>query len=110
MSSSKEVIKTIRVIKFSGKDADWNRWSKTFRAMSVTKGYNDVLNPKNPSIKQDLDENTMAYGDLLLACQEDLSFGIVEESTSTNFPDGDARLAWKNLKRRYKPIDGAALI
>ena len=77
MSSSKEVIKTNRVIKFSRKDKDWNRWSKTFKAMSVTKWYHEVLVPKAGASTQDKDQNTFAYGDLLIACQEDLSFGIV---------------------------------
>ena len=80
--STKEVIKTIRVIEFSGKDEDWNRWSKTFKAMSVTKGYNEVLTLKAGGGTQDADQNIMAYGDLLLACQEDLSFGIVDVEKS----------------------------
>ena len=78
--------------------------------MSVTKGYHKVLVPKAGAGTQDKDQNTLAYGDLLLACQEDLSFGIVEELVSTSFLDGDARVAWKNLKRRFKPTDRAALI
>ena len=42
-----------------------------------------------------------------LACQDDLTFGIIEESLSTDFPDGDARLAWKNLFNKFEPNTGA---
>ena len=32
-------IKTIRVLQFTGKEEDWNRWSKTFMATAAVKGY-----------------------------------------------------------------------
>ena len=90
-------IKTIRIIPFSGKEEDWNRWSKTFMATATVKGYKDVLVPIDPETPAELDDNNLAYNDLILSCQEDISFGIIDESVSTTFPNGDARVAWKNL-------------
>ena len=105
-----ESIKTIRVIPFSGKEEDWNRWSKTFLATAVAKGYREVLKPTDPTVKADAELNVQVYNDLILSCQEEVSFGIIDESVSTDFPDGDARLAWKNLKARYEPNTGAAKV
>ena len=53
------------------------------------------------------DKNINAYRDWMLACQDDVTFGIIEESVSTDFPDGDARLAWKNLFNKFEPNTGA---
>ena len=91
-------IKTIRIIPFSGKEEDWNRWSKTFLATATVKGYKDVLIPIDADVDAELEDNVLAYNDLILSCQEDISFGIIDESVSETFPDGDARLAWKNLR------------
>ena len=100
-------MRVIRVIPFSGKEEDWNRWSKTFLATATAKGYREVLKPSDPSKLADKDLNILVYNDLILSCQEDIAFGIVDESVSAEFPDGDARLAWKNLLARYEPNTGA---
>ena len=103
-------IKTIRIIPFSGKEEDWNRWSKTFIATATVKGYKDVLIPLDPEEDAELEDNIVAYSDLILSCQEDISFGIIDESVSETFPDGDARLAWTNLRARFEPNTGAAKV
>ena len=51
-----------------------------------------------------------AYADLMLACSEEISFGIVFNSKSTIFPEGDAYLAWQQLKRKYEPSTNAQKI
>ena len=43
----------------------------------------------------------------MFACQYEKIFGIIEESISTDFPDGDARLAWNNLFNKFKLTTGA---
>ena len=103
-------IKSIWIIPFSGKLEDWNRWSKTFLATATAKGYRQVLKPSDAARKADCEINVQVYNDLILSCQEDVMFGIIDESVSTNFPNGDARLAWKNLKDRFKPNMGAAKV
>ena len=103
-------IKTIRVIPFSGKAEDWNRWSKTFLATATAKGHREVLKPTDPTKLADPVLNIQVYNDLILSCQEDITFGIVDESISTDFLDGDARLAWKNLQDKFEPSTGAAKV
>ena len=88
-----EPIQTIRIVPFSGKADNWNRWSKTFLAIQTAKGNREVIMPVDPKTKQDGDKNTRVYSDLMLSCQDNVTFGIVEESTSKDFPQGDTRLA-----------------
>ena len=103
-------IKAIRVIPFSGKTEDWNRWSKTFLATATAKGHREVLKPTDPTKAADQALNVQVYNDLILSCQDDITFGIIDESISTAFPDGDARLAWKNLQEKFEPSTGAAKV
>ena len=103
-------IKAIRVISFSGKEEDWNRWSKTFIATMTAKGRREVIKPTDITKKADVDANVQVYNDLVLSCQEDVTFGIIDEAISTDFPDGDARLAWKNLTEKYEPTTGASKV
>ena len=105
-----DTIKTIRIIPFSGKEEDWNRWSKTFLATATAKGYREVLKPADEDADADEDLNIQAYNDLILSCQEEISFGIFDESISETFPDGDARVAWKNLCVKFEPNTGAAKV
>ena len=60
--------------------------------------------------EEDVDMVVRAYADLMLACSEELSFGIVFNAKSTIFPDGDAYLAWQRLKRKYEPSTNAQKI
>ena len=98
-----DTLKTIRVIPFSGKGEDWNRWSKTYLATATAKGYRDILKREDPNAEIDVNLNIQAYNDLILSCQEEITFGIVDESVSETFPNGDARVAWSNLQSRFEP-------
>ncbi len=99
-------LKIIRIIPFSSKAEDWNRWLKTFLATATAKGYKEVLKLRDPAA----DFNNKVYNHLILVCQEDITSGIVDESISSKFSDRDARLAWKNLQARFEPNMGAAKV
>jgi len=103
-------IKAIRILPFSGKQEDWNRWSKTFLATAIAKGNKEVIKPSNMAANADADQNTQVYNDLILSCQDDITFGIIDEAVSATFPDGDARMAWKNLAEKFEPSTGASKI
>ena len=92
-ATGSNAFKTIRVIPFSGKEEDWNRWSKTFLSTATSRGYREVLKPTNEKVLADAAKNINSYSDLMLACQDDVTFGIIKDSVSKDFPDGDARLA-----------------
>ena len=48
-----ETHRSIRVIKFSGKEEDWHKWSKRFLAMAIAKGYLEVLITVDAKTEQD---------------------------------------------------------
>jgi hypothetical protein len=52
-----------------------------------------VLLPMDTKSKQDTNQNTQTYVDLMLICKEDAIFEIVDEATLTNFLREDARIA-----------------
>ena len=45
--------KSIRALTFSGKDEDWDMWSKKFLAMAQRKKYKNVLTGKTNIPKED---------------------------------------------------------
>ena len=102
-ATGSDAFKTTRVLPFSVKEKDWNRWSKTFLSTATSRGYREVLKPTNEKVLADEDKNINVYSDLMLACQDNETFSIIEESVSTDFPDGDARLAWKNIFNKFEP-------
>ena len=51
--------------------------------------------------------NNRAYCDLVLACQGDIGFDLVDKAVTADLPECDANLAWKKLKERFDPQDAA---
>ena len=98
-NSGGDGLTTIRILGFSGKESDWNRWSKTFLAMAKVKGYKNELKADGAA-PADPDKNEQAYNALMLSCQDDVTFGLVDEA------GGDARLAWKLLETKFEPDTG----
>ena len=88
--ASEDPQKMIRVVVFSGRDEDWNRWSKTFLAIEMARGLQEVIKLDDPDEPQELKDNDKVYSDLMLACQQDVVFGIVDDSVSETYPEGDA--------------------
>ena len=96
--------RAIRVIPFSGKNKDWNMWSKKFLARAKRCGYRDVLNGvKIDDEKKKEKMNDDAYADLILAMSCEVASGYVDEAVTDKFPEGDAAVAWENLKKKFQP-------
>ena len=109
--------KSIRIVPFSGNKKDWRMWSKQFLAVSGKRDYKDVLEGKTsiPAKSETLDittdagkakmaarkANDNAYHDLILSNKHLVAFNIVDKSVISDLPDGDAALAWKDLKKKY---------
>ena len=55
--------------------------------------------PANYTSDDDL--NLQAYNELLLFCQKEVVFGIINEA------DGSAKDAWEGLKTKFEPRNGA---
>jgi hypothetical protein len=75
--------------------------------MATARSYLDVLILLDIKTMQDANQNALAYVDLALPCEEDVTFGFADEATSTTFPREDARIAWAGLKQRFEPDNGA---
>jgi gag-polypeptide of LTR copia-type len=107
----------IKISSFSGEKKDWERWSVTFLAKARLRGYRELLvgigeSPQKGS--KDYDEfvmrNDIAYAELLIACDNDICLGIVNTSRTSTLPEGDAKLAWKNLVSKFEPVTKSNLI
>ena len=114
-----ELDKVVWVLPFSRKREDWRMWSRKFLARVKIKGYKAVLmgteNPPRANAMLDpMDDsqatqiklrniNELAYSKLLLACQEEVCFGVINKDMTTDQPEGLASLVWANLTMRYKP-------
>ena len=112
--------KSIRVLTFSGKDEDWDMWSKKFLAMAQRKKYKNVLTgktaiPKEDAVLTDDDEkkarqaNEKAYSDLILSCTDEVRFGLIESPVTNDSLSGHCSLTWKGLNGEYDPDVGMAL-
>ena len=117
--------KSIRILTFSGKKEDWTMWSDKFLAKASMKGYDVILDGSiiikddDPSTlsttqKEAQEEakklNKRAYNELILACTDKISFGIVKGAKTKLLPKGDAKEAWNRLKVRFEPNTGTELL
>ena len=98
--------KAIRIISFSGKRTDWRVWSRKILAVAEKRGYKKILTGalqlSTTTSAKEKQLGISAYNDLLLSMNENISLGLVDESTSAVSPDGDAGKAWKKLMNRYE--------
>ena len=61
------------------------------------------------AIKKIYDLNDKAYQLLVMSCSG-IAFGLVNQAKTNDLQDGNAYLAWKNLKDRYSPNQTSDLI
>jgi gag-polypeptide of LTR copia-type len=100
---------------FSGKPEQWYRWAKTFLCRATLRGYKKVILRKDgdeeewPKNEWDL-LNELAYAELMIGCQDDMCFNIIDGSRSNLFPEGDAGLAWKRLNEKFEPKSSSNLV
>jgi len=107
----------VKISPFSGDKKDWERWSVTFLAKSRLRGYRELLvgieivpTKGGKDFEAFLIKNDVAYAELLIACECNVCFGIVNSSRSKQLPEGDARLAWMNLTAKFEPTTKGNLI
>ena len=116
--------RSTRVIAFSGKQIDWPVWSEKFLARGRRRGYKKILTgaEKVPADKTVIDTSTPAgkeqeriqeanedaYEDLILSINAvdevgRVAFQMVKSSKTNDLKDGDARMAWEKLEKKYQP-------
>ena len=112
---------SIKVIVFSGKIKDWSVWEEKYLAKSQKKGYKAIFTGKVKVTKEEENEtaeekkkrekieetNEDAFSDLILSFADteagNVAFSIVRNAKTKDLPDGDAFLAWTNLKKKFAP-------
>ena len=127
--SKEEEIKTIRVLSFSGKEADWDEWSEKFKGIAAERGYLDVMLGKvsPPKSTYDIEKknrtgdfvnseaerksmlaarkaNNKGYRDLQLSTTG-LSFTLVKLAKTKDLEDGDLKKAWDHLCDEFEPTE-----
>lgn len=106
--------KAFCIIAFSGKKNDWRQWSWKFMAVANKRGYEDNIDGTNKisstSTEDKKGKNITAYNDMLLAMLNDVSFGLVDESTTNLSPDGNASLVWSKLQQKFESQTSASRV
>ena len=118
--------KAIRVIEFSGEQKDWRLFSRKFLAKGGIKGYRNLLLGATaiPPASEVIDEtndagkakaeakkrNVSAMGDLMLSVTNEVLLSILENTISTEYPEGNCREVWKAFITKYEPRTGATKV
>ena len=121
--------KRVRLIAFSGRKGDWRFWSIIFLAQDDLLGFSPVVTGEETSPtkadylvakaaeKPDAEQlksiklyelNRAAFGILLISIQTKIecgktAFATVDNCRTTDFPQGDVKLAWQRLKDKFEP-------
>ena len=124
-------LKSIRVLEFTGKIADWEGWSAKFLARGKRLGYKNlllgkekiptereyekaVLDKDQPTVKRG-ELNEQAYEDIILSInhtsgQGKVAFSLVKNCVSDEYPKGNCKLAWDRLVVKYAPKTAPSLL
>jgi len=116
--------KPIRGIAFDGKLSEWPIWEEKFMARARRRGYKEILlgtatvpkdSEKIDAMATDAKEKTklkklneLAYEELILSINTSegsgkVVFQIIKGCKTTDYKDGDSRLAWKRLTDKFAP-------
>ena len=127
---NQDELKAIKVLKFTGKDSEWDHWSEKFVALARARGFTGILlgTEQAPNADKDIDRkktdgsyelteaerkekkrlrqaNGNAYINLQLSC-EDLPYDLVSLAKTEELPEGCARDAWERLTSEYDLTEG----
>ena len=127
---NQDELKAIKVLKFAGKESEWERWSEKFIALATARVFAGILlgTEQAPNADEDIDRkkadgsyelteaerkekkrlrqaNGNAYINLQLSCDE-LPYDLVSLAKTEELPDGCARDAWERLTSEYDLTEG----
>ena len=127
---NQDELKAIKVLKFTGKESEWDHWSEKFVALARARGFAGILlgTEQAPNADEEIDRkktdgsyelteaerkekkrlrqaNGNAYINLQLSC-EDLPYDLVSLAKTEELPDGCARDAWERLTSEYDLTEG----
>ena len=127
---NQDELKAIKVLKFPGKESEWDRWSEKFIALARARGFAGILlgTEQAPNADKEIDRkksdgsyeltdaerkekkrlrqaNGNAYINLQLSCDE-LPYDLVSLAKTEELPDGCTRDAWERLTSEYDLTEG----
>ena len=127
---NQDELKAIKVLKFTGKESEWDHWSEKFIALARARRFAGILlgTEKAPRADEDIDRknedhsyeltdaerkekkrlrqaNGNAYINLQLSCEE-LPYDLVSLAKTEELPDGCTRDAWERLTSEYDLTEG----
>ena len=127
---NQDELMAIKVLKFTGKESDWDHWSEKFIALARAKGFAGILlgTEKAPRADEEIDSKNEdhsyelteaegkekkrprwakghAYINLQLLCEE-LPYDLVSLSNTEELPDGCARDELERLTSEYDLTEG----
>ena len=127
---NQDELKAIKVLKFAGKESEWECWSEKFIALARARGFAGILlgTEQAPNADEEIDRektdgsyeltdaegkekkrlrqaNGNAYINLQLSCDE-LPYDLVSLAKTEELPDGCARDAWERLTSEYDLTEG----
>ena len=127
---NQDELKAIKVLKFTGKESEWDHWSEKFIALARARGFAGILlgTEQAPNADKEIDRkkadgsyeladaerkekkrlrqaNGNAYINLQLSCEE-LPYDLVSLAETEELPDGCARDAWERLTSEYDVTEG----
>ena len=116
---NQDELKAIKVLKFTGKESEWDHWSEKFVGLAGARNFAAILlgTEQAPRADEDIDKkksdgsyeltmqtekkrlrqaNGNGYINLQLSCEE-LPYDLVSLAKTDELPDGCARDAWERL-------------
>jgi hypothetical protein len=107
----------VKITPFSGENNEQERCSTTFLAKARLRWYRNVIlgdeipaNKGSKYFENYVLRNDISYAEILIACECEVFFGIINSNRSEILPDGDANLAWDNLIAKFEPRTKSSLI
>ena len=127
---NQDELKAIKVLKFTGKESEWDHWSEKFVALARARGFAGILLGTEQALNADEEidrkktdgsfelieaerkekkrlrqANGNAYINLQLSCEE-LPYDLVSLAKAEELPDGCARDAGERLTSEYDLTEG----
>ena len=127
---NQDELMAIKVLKFTGKESEWDNWSEKFVALARARGFAGILlgKEKAPRADKEIDKtkadgsyelteaerkekkrlrqaNGNAYINFQLSYEE-LPYDLVSKAKTEELPDGCARDAWERLTSEYDLTEG----
>ena len=127
---NQDELKAINVLKFTGKESEWDHWSEKFIALARARGFAGILlgTEQAPNADEDIHRkkndggyelteaerkekkrlrqaNGNAYINMQLSCEE-LPYDLVSLAKTDELPDGCTKDAWERLSSEYDLTEG----